>query len=89
MTIVDDPSLGMESSKSELGGGTTPFMAPQLLVPSKFGLEKCTPTKESDVYAMAMTVYQVLATQRLSYACINSICAGAYWDDTVLQIHRV
>jgi hypothetical protein len=61
MTIVDDPSLGMESSKSEMGGGTTSFMAPQLLVPSKFGLEKCTPTKEADIYAMGMTLYQVLA----------------------------
>jgi hypothetical protein len=63
MTIVQDPSLGMESSKSELGGGTTSFMAPQLLVPSMFGLEKCTPTKESDIYAMAMAIYQVLTAE--------------------------
>ena len=60
MTIVHDPSLGMESSKSELGGGTTPFMAPELLVPSRFGLGKCIPTKEADIYAMAMVIYQVL-----------------------------
>ena len=62
MTMVHDPSLGMESSKSEAGGGTTPFMAPELLVPSKFGLDKCTPSKEADVYATAMTIYQVSVT---------------------------
>ena len=60
MTIVHDPSLGMESSKSEVGGGTTPFMAPELLVPSRFGLDKCMPTREADVYAMGMVIYQVL-----------------------------
>ncbi|KAF9781280.1 kinase-like domain-containing protein [Thelephora terrestris] len=61
MTVVDDPSLGMESSKSQVDGGTTPFMAPERLVPSKFGLDsRGSPTKESDIYAMAMVIYQVL-----------------------------
>ena len=59
MTIVYDPSLGMESSKSELGGRTTPFTAPELLVPSRFGLDKCMPSKEADIYAIAMVFYQV------------------------------
>ena len=58
MTIVHD--LEMESTKTEVGGGTTPFRAPELLVPSEFGLEKCTPTKEADIYATAMVIYQVL-----------------------------
>ena len=35
-------------------------MAPERLVPSKFGLEDGTPTMEADIYAMAMTIYQVL-----------------------------
>jgi len=59
MTIVYYPSLEVESSKSEVGGWTIPFMAPELFVPSKFGLDNCTPTKEADIYAMAMTIYQV------------------------------
>lgn len=62
MTIVYDPSLEMESSKSIVGDGTTPFMAPELLVPSQFGLDKCTPTKEADMYAIAMVIFQVRAT---------------------------
>ena len=62
MTIVYDPSLGMESSKSTAGGGTTPFMAPELLAPSRFGLDKCKPSKEADVYAMGVVIYQVRVT---------------------------
>lgn len=36
-------------------------MAPELLLPTKFGLEKGVPSKEADVYALGMTVYRVLA----------------------------
>jgi len=59
MTIVHDPSLGMESSKSAARGGTILFMAPELLVPARFGLRRCTPSKEADIYAIGMVIYQV------------------------------
>ena len=39
---------------------TPSFMAPELLLPTKFGLEKGTPSKEADIYALGMTIYQVL-----------------------------
>ena len=35
-------------------------MAPELLYSTKFGLDKGVPSKEADVYALGMTVYQVL-----------------------------
>ena len=35
-------------------------MAPKLLLPTKFGLEKGGPSKEADIYALGMTMYQVL-----------------------------
>jgi hypothetical protein len=89
MTIVHDPSLGMESSKSEVGGGTTPFTAPELLVPSKFGMEKCTPTKEADIYAISMVIYQVPAAQCSANTLTKSFRAGAHWDTTVRQTYRV
>ena len=38
-------------------------MAPELLHPALFGLEKGVPSKEADVYALGMTVYQVLTGQ--------------------------
>ena len=40
--------------------GTASFMAPELLLSAKFGLEKGVPSKESDIYALGTTVYQVL-----------------------------
>ena len=35
-------------------------MAPELLFSAKFGLDKGVPSKEADIYALGMTVYQVL-----------------------------
>jgi len=39
-------------------------MAPELLLPTKFGLEKGKPSKEADIYAFGMTIYQVLTGKR-------------------------
>jgi len=58
MAIVYDEADKPEST-STLGGGTTPFMAPELLSPTMFGKSKCQVSKEADVYAFAMVVLQV------------------------------
>ena len=63
MTIVYDPNLDMESSRTHESGGTTFFMPPEHLVPSRFGLDKFVPSKEADIYAMGMVIYQVRTTQ--------------------------
>ena len=39
-------------------------MAPELLLPAKYGLEKRVPSKEADIYALGMTIYQVLTGMR-------------------------
>ena len=44
---------------SSEGNGTAHFMAPELLLPNMFGLEKGVPSKAADIYALGMTVYQV------------------------------
>jgi serine/threonine protein kinase len=36
-------------------------MSPELIVPGMFGLKKNRPTKESDCYALGMTIYEVLS----------------------------
>ena len=51
-------TVSVKASSNELG--TLFFMAPELLLPTKFGLDKGVPSKEADVYALGMTVYQVL-----------------------------
>ena len=63
MTIVHDPKLKVEAAKAKVNQGTTPFMAPERLVPSRFELERDTPTTETDVYAMGMVIYQVPTTK--------------------------
>lgn len=74
MTIVHDPRLEMEGAadEDEVGCGTIPFMAPECIFPSRFGLEKSAPTTEADIYAIGMVIYQVLTTQSLTRTRINS-----------------
>ena len=56
-TPVEMPDEGEEQ-------GTPSFMAPELLLPTKFGLEKGRPSKEADIYALGMTMYQVWTGKR-------------------------
>jgi serine/threonine protein kinase len=51
-TIVGDPSLG--SSEFEMSRGTAHFMAPEYLL-----INNWPPSKEADIYSMALTIYQV------------------------------
>ena len=91
MAIVHDPSLGMTSSKAAEsegegegeGEGTIPFMSPELLDPPRFKLKKCTPSKEADIYAMAMVIYQVRTTQCLAHTLTGSSRVGTHWNTTI------
>ena len=58
MTIVYDDADGPEST-SALCGGTTPFMAPELLSPGMFHKTSCRVSKEADAYAFGMVILQV------------------------------
>ena len=58
MTMVLNPSQPMSCS-AQLEGGTRVFMSPELLMPSKFGMEDSVPTPEADVYAFGMVILQV------------------------------
>lgn len=40
--------------------GTVSSTAPELLLPVKLCLQEAVPSKDADVYALGMTVYQVL-----------------------------
>lgn len=40
---------------------TGPFVAPELLAPSKYGLTTVVPTREADVYAFGLVLLQVVA----------------------------
>lgn len=45
-------------------GGTTLYMAPELIHPLKFGLECSLLSKEGDIYAIGMVVYEVMTGVR-------------------------
>jgi len=58
MTVILNPDHKMSCS-ADLEGGTITFMSPELLVPSRFGIQDSVPTPESDVYAFGLVVFQV------------------------------
>jgi hypothetical protein len=58
LTIVPDQSTVIFSC---VGGGTIPWMSPELLDPESFGLKEIRLTKESDCYALGMVIYEVLS----------------------------
>ena len=49
----------MDLSKVTTKPGAERYMAPELLNPGQFGLANSKRTKESDIYSLAMTTYQV------------------------------
>jgi len=58
MTIAYNDAGGPESTSAPCGG-TTPFMAPELLSPTMFQKTRCRVSKEADVYAFGMVILQV------------------------------
>jgi len=60
LTIVSD-STYPSTSGSSINAGTIRWMSPELLDPGQFGSEDGQPTKESDCYALGMTILEVLS----------------------------
>jgi serine/threonine protein kinase len=47
-----------------LGGGTPPYMAPELMYPTKFNLHSPQVSREVDIYALGMSMYEVVTGVR-------------------------
>jgi serine/threonine protein kinase len=43
-----------------LGGGTLPYTAPEISLPQEFGLRDSKLSKEGDIFAFGMTMYEVV-----------------------------
>ena len=41
-------------------GGTPLYMAPELICPPNFGLQRSQPSREADIYAFGMVVYEIV-----------------------------
>ena len=72
-TMVLDPQNPMSSSL-KLEGGTMTFMAPELLAPSKYGLNGAIPTREGDIYAFGLVILQVVTFISLPLLFPSTIC---------------
>ena len=80
-SMVLDPENPMSCSVL-LEGGTTTFMAPELLAPSQYGLDKAVPTQEGDIYAFGLVVLQVLEFYRrhlrIFFTILSQVLTGQY-----------
>ena len=56
--VIADLSTIVLSKTAVSFGGTLSWMSPELLDPPRFGSDGC-PTRESDLYALAMVIYEV------------------------------
>jgi len=63
--VIDQNSTAATSQTTSTNGDNTPrWCAPELLDPERYGLKRGGPTKESDIYSMGMTIYQVSLPRR-------------------------
>jgi serine/threonine protein kinase len=72
-TIASD--LLQDHSLNSFGSGTIRWMSPELFVPSEFSLDKYIPSKESDVYALGMLIYEVISLCR-AFGCSDVVISS-------------
>ena len=57
--VIANPTVMEPDSTTTSKRGVVRYMAPELLNPPQFSLLNSNPSKESDVYLLAMTAYEV------------------------------
>lgn len=67
------------SSGPQYPGGTTVWMSPELLWPEKFKLDDAKPTRESDVYALGILIYEVCTLLPFSRGLRDELPTGHLW----------
>ena len=72
--MVLDPMHPISWS-GQLEGGTSVFMAPELLMPSYYGKKDSAPTPESDIYAFGLLMFQVRGKDRGYQLSIFMLCS--------------
>ena len=58
--MISDPTVMEPGSAIASRLGVVRYTAPELLDPTQFNLPNSNPSKESDVYSLVMTVYEVI-----------------------------
>jgi len=58
ITTVPDPTQRLSTS-AQTDGGTPWFESPERLVPEAFGKKDAPPTRQADIYAFGLVIFQV------------------------------
>lgn len=66
-------TLSTKTTMASVRGGTVRWMAPELLYPEDYGFTHCTPSKESDMYALAMVIYEVCLNSQLHELKVSNL----------------
>lgn len=64
------------------------WLAPELIHPEELGLVACFRSKESDIYALAMLMYEVCSLLHVYVTpfCFNAFYAGVFWVTPVRRV---
>ena len=82
--VITDPTVVEPGSTTTSKPGVVRYMAPELLNPTQFHLQNSNPTKESDVYSLAMTAYEVDPPYTLhAHRRHPAFSLGSHRDSTV------
>lgn len=60
-----------------VNAGTMRWTAPEIMDPEEFGLERARPSRESDVYAVSMVMWEVRGASHTVFVCIHSAVSNA------------
>ena len=78
LTVIIEDATSDDEPSDHKTGGTTRWMAPEILDPDRFGYTKRSrrrlPSKSTDIYALGMTILQVRMSSLLLSGCLISPC---------------
>ena len=81
-------SSATSNTSSSGGEHTLRWCPPERLDPERFGFEKSNPTKKSDIYSMAMTIYEVSFLKRRFRQSVDLV-PGLDRQGAVSRIRRI
>ena len=70
--VITGPTVVYLDNMTAPKPGVVRYMAPEVLNPLQFGVSHSNPSKESDVYSLAMTVYEVRSFQYPTQSSLTS-----------------
>jgi len=83
--VITDPTVVEPGSTAESKPGAVRYTAPELLDPTQFNLPNSNPSKESDIYSLAMTVYEVVSCHTARSPLTSPLCSDTHGDPAIRE----